>query len=70
MKPRDMSPPIRPPWRPEYLERVRPELAVVPPCRDCGTVPKIYARFPDGTVCCAGDARRLCYETQRIATQR
>lgn len=40
-----------------------PELTIIPPCRDCGKVPRQYSRFHDGTVQCAGDNRRDCEVT-------
>lgn len=43
------------------LARIKPELVVVPPCRECGHVPMEYARFDDDTVQCAGESRRECY---------
>jgi hypothetical protein len=36
------------------------ELSTVPECRICGRVPKMYARFDDGTVQCVADAARDC----------
>jgi hypothetical protein len=37
------------------------DLTDVPACRVCGRVPKMYARFNDGSVQCAADSARDCY---------
>ena len=47
-------------WTADALARIRPELKEVPHCRDCGRIPKEYARLDDGTVQCAGASRRAC----------